>query len=166
MGIARLIALGAVVLILSSCASASREVPVLGDPGKVAVLVGEWRGEYTSPMTGRTGTIYFALQEGTGAAEGDVVMIRDRSTAVNWEDRVTIASARHLAEVLSIRFVRMETGLVTGRLEPYVDPDCGNVHTTTFYGEVRDGRVMTGSFVSVSDAHRLHTGGWTATRVR
>jgi len=166
MGIARLIALGAVASILSSCASASRQVPVFGEPDKVAVLAGEWRGEYTSPMTGRKGTIYFALQEGSDAAEGDVVMIRDRSTVVNWEDQVTIASARHLAEVLNIRFVRMETGLVTGRLEPYVDPDCGSVHTTTFYGEVKDGRVISGSFVSVSAAHRLHTGGWTATRVR
>jgi len=166
MGIARMIALGAVVTILSSCASASRQIPVLGDPDKVAVLVGEWRGEYTSPMTGRKGTIYFALQEGSDAAEGDVVMLPDRSTVVNWEDRVTIASARHLAEVLNIRFVGTESGLVTGRLEPYVDPDCGNVHTTTFYGEIKDGRVINGSFVSVSAAHRLHTGGWTATRVR
>lgn len=166
MGIARLIALGAVVTILSSCASASRQVPVLGDRDKVAVLVGEWRGEYTSPMTGRKGTIYFALQEGGDAAEGDVVMLPDRSTVVNWEDQVTIASARHLAEVLSIRFVGMESGLVTGRLEPYVDPDCGSVHMTTFYGEIKNGRVINGSFVSVSAAHRLHTGGWTATRVR
>jgi hypothetical protein len=93
-------------------------------------------------------------------------MIPERNTVVNWQDQVTIASARHLAEVLTIRFVQMESGLVTGRLEPYVDPDCGNVHTTTFYGEVKDGRTISGSFVSVSSAHRLHTGGWTATRVR
>jgi hypothetical protein len=166
MGIARLIGLATLVSVLSSCASASRQVPVTGDSEKVAVLVGEWRGEYTSPMTGRKGSMYFALHEGSEAAEGDVVMIPNKGNVVNWEDRVTFASARHLAEVLPIRFVRLESGLVSGRLEPYVDPDCGNVHMTTFFGEVRDGRVIRGSFVSLSTAHRLYTGKWSAVRVR
>lgn len=166
MVIARFIGLAAAVSILSSCASSSRQVPVLGSGDNIASLVGEWRGEYTSPMTGRKGTIYFALQEGGEVAEGDVVMIPNKGTVVNWEDQVTITSARHLAEVLTIRFVRLENGLVSGRLEPYVDPDCGNVHTTTFFGEVRDRRLIRGSFVSLSEAHRLHTGDWSAVRVR
>jgi hypothetical protein len=166
MGIARFIGLAAAVSILSACASGSRQVPVLGNSEDVAVLVGEWRGEYTSPMTGRKGTIYLALREGGEAAEGDVVMIPNRGDVVNWEDQVTIASARHLAEVLTIRFVRTESGLVSGLLQAYVDPDCGNVHLTTFFGEVRKGRTISGSFVSHSASHALHTGDWSAVRVR
>jgi hypothetical protein len=166
MGIARFVGLAAAVAVLSSCASASRQVPVLGNSNSVAALVGEWRGEYSSPMNGRTGSIYFALREGSQAAEGEVVMIPNKGTVVNWEDRVTMASARHLAEVLTIRFVRTESGLVSGVLEPYVDPDCGNVHLTTFFGEVTKAGGISGSFVSHSATHKLHTGDWNVVRVR
>ena len=69
--------LGLVALACLSLACASKPTPVTvtGDVGDRASLAGKWSGEYTSPATGRSGSIVFNLSPSGDAANGDVVMI-------------------------------------------------------------------------------------------
>lgn len=165
MQVARLVVLAAGATLVWGCASTTQRLPVQSASGNLAALAGEWRGEYTSPENGRTGTIYFLLQTGENSAAGDVVMLAGRGArVVDWEDRVTMASARFLAEVLTVSFVSFDNGMVSGRMGPYRDSDCGHMHVTTFFGEVQDNRIS-GRFISRSDAHEPHVGEWIANRV-
>lgn len=163
---ATLMAGAAVALTLSACASSPAFVPLPSPSENLAALGGEWRGEYKNPANGRSGTLYFSLASQEDAASGEIVVYPQGAPGiVNWENRLTLASARYLAEAMQVRFVSYQSGIVTARVGPYVDPNCGNVHVTTLFGELRNDR-LSGNFISRSEAHEPITGQWSAHRVR
>lgn len=119
---------------LVACGAVQRPVPVLGD---ARALEGEWYGEYQSPSTGRSGSITFTLEAGKDTAQGDVVM-----TPQGWDHPVEAISQPSIGErarrrTLTISFVRSREGQVTGRLDRYVDPQCGCDVVTIFQGNLR-----------------------------
>ncbi|MGH9259550.1 MAG: hypothetical protein ACRD08_06560, partial [Acidimicrobiales bacterium] len=65
----------ALAVIVAACASTPPPIPVTGTAGDITALVGEWIGEYSSPSTGRSGSISFKLSARGDTAHGDVVMI-------------------------------------------------------------------------------------------
>ena len=123
------------VPLLTACAPLPEPapLPVVGDPQDLSILVGEWWGEYSSTETGRDGRIRFSLAAERGEARGDVLMFADASAL---EDRGGSPQAALGGRTLAIRFVRLrpEDETVTGTLEPYLDPDCDCLVTTTFTG--------------------------------
>lgn len=58
-----------------ACATRPTPVTVAGESAARASLAGKWVGEYSSPTTGRTGSIVFNLAPSGDAANGDVVMV-------------------------------------------------------------------------------------------
>jgi hypothetical protein len=146
---------------------------VIGPRPGLSALVGDWSGEYTSPETGRSGSIAFKLEAGKDTAFGSIVMIPraqyDRvSTGVPVEHpNVTGAALQRPGELLTIRFVRMEGSHVVGTLDPYRDPDCGCQLTTTFRGEFTSESTIEGSFNSVGSemSHLPTSGRWKVSRV-
>jgi hypothetical protein len=162
---ARLLGGAFVVLAFGACASSPAFVPLLTPEENMVALAGEWRGEYTNAVTGRKSTLFFSLTPGEREAAGEIVVYPQGAPGVvNWERQVTLASARYLAEPLAVQFVSFESGILTARVGPYVDGNCGNVHVTTFFGELRNGRLV-GSFVTRSEAHESQSGQWSASRV-
>jgi hypothetical protein len=160
--------LGAVaaVLVASACASRAPRVPVVAAGGDVTSLVGQWAGDYSSPTTGRSGSIQFTLHAGTDSAFGDVLMVpRGMSQPIRRvEDPAAPgAAARREPSLLSISFVRVEGGSVSGRLDPYVDPDCSCTVETTFRGAA-SGDVIEGTFETRGPGGR-QTGRWRVRRV-
>lgn len=148
-----------VAMLLGGCQAASLPVPVRGT---LEPLVGEWVGEYSSPETGRGGSIVFKLEAGRDTAYGDVLMIPANidlpSTA-----RSTDPTGRP-PRVLQISFVRCEGNAVTGWLDPYPDPDTGESTATTFDGTIKGDR-LEGTFVSFLErSGTRRTGKWTVTR--
>ncbi|MGE0352979.1 MAG: hypothetical protein AB7I33_05060 [Gemmatimonadales bacterium] len=129
------------------------------------MLAGEWVGEYVSPTTGRTGSIMFTLDIGRDTAQGNVLMIpagSDRPIEPARQDMPDPGRSR--AQLLTIAFVQARDGGVSGRLDPYRDPDCGCEVTTVFSGRlVAD--TLSGTFQSV---HRpggeRRTGEWKVVR--
>jgi hypothetical protein len=130
----------------------------------VATLVGEWSGEYYSAAAQRSGTIWFKLDAVRDTAFGDVLMIprepammpAQPSAPDVWRDRT---------QVLTIKFVRVEAGHVTGAIDPYPSPEDGTLLLTVFRGAIKGDRVE-GEFMildCVNDRPPLE-GKWWATR--
>jgi hypothetical protein len=154
------------LLSLAACESQRAAIPVVAEPERLASLVGEWRGEYASPATGRSGSIVFYLAQGDDHAHGDVLMI---PSTVSSSNRPSARSATDPVppgpQILTIRLVQAEGRHVSGMLGRYRDPDCNCEVQTTFTGEINGDR-MEGTFVSLSGRPGVgrSTGWWAVTR--
>ncbi len=125
-------------------------------------LVGEWRGNFTNPEAGRTGTIAFTLRAGVSSASGNVVMIPQTADS-------SLSSAAAVARsVLKINFIRKEGRKVSGTLDPFRDPTCGCQVTTTFEGAFTDARTIEGHFSTAPlvAGPKVTNGTWKVTRVK
>jgi hypothetical protein len=152
------------MLVAAGCATTPPPpVPVTGAPADLGGLVGEWSGDYWSPTTGRRGTIRFALEAETGAARGEVWMFPADRVAAGGE---SAAGRDHVsAAALQIRFVRVgPEGAISGTVEPYRDPECDCMVSTTFTGEL-DGDRREGTYTTRGGLTHSATGGsWEARR--
>lgn len=132
-------------------------VPVIGETEDLSILVGDWWGEYTSSDTGRDGRIRFSLTASDREAKGDVLMFPAGGAGAPIDDRPETALG---GQTLGIRFVRLRPGdeTVTGTLEPYLDPGCDCMVTTTFTGRMsRDS--ISGTFETKGGPGDRTTGG-------
>ena len=143
-------------LTLSACGASRSPVPLVGAASDVSALTGEWAGDYSSAESGRD------------SAFGDVVMIptawgrplmpyREGNTAG------AVGNQQPTSTVLTIRFVRVEHGHVSGTLDPYADPQTGARLLTTFSGEL-SGKAITGTYTTRLPSGDTQTGRWTVQR--
>ncbi|HEY1953266.1 MAG TPA: hypothetical protein VGG76_10735 [Gemmatimonadaceae bacterium] len=127
-----------------ACASKPSPVNVTGTTGDRASLAGKWVGEYSSPATGRTGSIVFNLSPSGDAANGDVVMIprgydkalQPYNAAPGIAGAVAGAPGAAPSQVLTIKLVRVAGDTVSGVMDPYRDPECDCAVETTFTGRL------------------------------
>ena len=137
--------------LLTACSAAPQTpVPLVGPAGDVAALAGHWEGAYSSAATGRSGSISFALTASGDSAFGDVVMIpRGFGRQLQaWNNAAAPAgAATPRSAVLTINFVRVAQGRVTGTLAPYADPETGVQLFTAFEGRLR-GEVIEGTYTT------------------
>ena len=134
----------------AGCAGKPAAVPLQASAADMTALAGRWEGQYNSNQTGRGGSIVFTLAAGSDSAAGDVVMIpagTNRPIMREGPGRPPFTASGATPEVLTIRFVRIEGGKVSGALDPYRAPDCDCVVTTTFVGTVAGDRI-TGTFTT------------------
>ena len=158
----------AVTAALGGCTARQRAVPIVGAPGDVSALVGQWVGEYSSTETGRIGSISFTLRALGDTAHGDVVMVPNgwSQPLQPWRDETTRAAERPRPEVLTISFVRVTGNEVSGELAPYRDPGCDCALHTRFVGRLnRD--VIEGTFTTrQGQLAQEQRGRWSAKRAR
>jgi len=130
---------------------------------------GTWSGQYSSEETGRSGSITFELASAKDTAYGDVLMV-PRTHAVppvpSEHPALPITQANNPSEPLTIRFVRMSGGSVSGTLDPYNDPDCGCRVITTFAGRFTDSTTIEGTYSTQGTGigHQPSAGQWKVTR--
>ena len=164
-----LLVAASIALLTGACASpkaSSPDIPI-GAAGRedLSLLVGKWTGEYTSPDSGRTGSIVFELKSGGATASGDVLMWPKgaRGTPSGADDRELPIDT--MPQVLKVQFVRAEGDRITGTLRPYVDPDCLCDVRTVFVGVVR-GDAIEGTFTTErsEDSKKLAAGTWKVRR--
>lgn len=145
----------------------------------MASLAGQWEGSYSSAATGRSGSISFTLTTHEDSAYGDVVMIpRGFGRPLQaWGGAPAaggpgapgaVAPAQPHSQVLTISFVRVAAGRVSGTLAPYADPETGAKLFTTFEGRM-SGDTIAGSYTTHvagagGGAADTQTGEWTVTR--
>lgn len=163
-------ALPFLLLALTASACAERpeppRVPVSATAKDIEVLGGSWQGEFWSE-SGKSGPIRFTLtaEEGEAIARGDVTVlgrpIRDGLRPAN-------ATAAPVSDTLDISFVSVDasTETVSGTMEPYRDPDCDCIVTTTFTGRISRDRIR-GTFLTRGGAAYVpRVGGWEVRKVR
>ena len=143
--------------LFASCGSSEPgPVKVIAAAEDLAPLTGEWTGTYDSATTSRTGSITFHLTEDPAGAHGDVVMVPKRDFVNDREQHppqnpLYPHGMMSSASVLTIDFVRIAGGKVTGKIAPYSDPDVPEaILETHFTGQV-DGEWIEGTFVTYSD---------------
>ena len=159
---ARMSLVAATALWGAGCAWQGTPVPIVGPTES---LEGRWEGSYSSQQTGRTGSILFLLKAGTDSAFGDVVMmpVGEEEIKPPIDLRVPQSHYRN-PRLLRISFVQCEPGRVSGRLDPYPDPETGERVVTTFEGRQR-GDAFHGTFSSLyPGSGRRVTGEWSAKR--
>jgi hypothetical protein len=152
---------------LLACASKPTPVTVAGDAGDVASLAGKWSGEYSSPVTGRSGSIVFNLSNSGAAASGDVVMVpKGYGKALQRYNTGTTTPVQSgdNSQVLTIKLVRVSGDTVSGILDAYRDPQCDCSVETTFVGRVH-GDTIDGTFTTRgSQSVAPQTGTWRVKR--
>lgn len=153
-----------------ACASKPTPITVTGDAGDRASLAGKWTGEYSSSVTGRSGSIVFNLSSTGDAANGDVVMIPRGSgkALVPYGPTTTAGVAMQnpggVSQVLTIKLVRVSGDTVSGALDAYRDPQCDCAVVTTFTGRV-NGDTIDGTFATRgSQTAAPQTGTWRVKR--
>ena len=149
-------------LAVAGCEWRRTPVPIISDIGSTGLLVGSWAGEYNSTQTGRSGSISFDLASEKDTAYCDVVMVPSIQTlriATNTGTEGPTVRPQPTAEPLKLRFIRLGEGRVTGTLEPYKDPDCGCLVTTTFEGKFSATNTIEGTYVTTGSGFRQQTGG-------
>jgi len=158
----------ALAVLLWGCGSAPQApVPLVGVAGDIAALTGRWEGSYASAATGRSGSISFSLTALGDSAHGDVVMIpRGFGRPLQAWDRAAApaGAAQPRSAVLTINFVRVTAGRVSGTLAPYADPETGAKLFTMFEGRLR-GDTIAGTYATHAAASSdSQTGEWRVTR--
>jgi len=166
----RAASLGLLTLMVTGCALNPAPVPVVGDSRDISSLAGEWVGDYVGRDNGRSGSILFRLAAGTDTAHGDVVMVPRGTTGFQPNDPQSLTLRQHAwaqNSVLSIRFVRVSGGLVSGAIDPYPSPDCECQLLTTFRGTLRGNRIE-GTYTTrhVDCDMPIERGTWWAERER
>ncbi|HEY7573688.1 MAG TPA: hypothetical protein VIB08_00830 [Thermoanaerobaculia bacterium] len=169
----RLAALAFTVLAAASCSKNPNPAPVIPVDAATkedrSALVGKWTGTYISADTGRSGSIVFELKKGEKAeAQGDVLMWPKGSKDVKSPSEVKALpedQLKTMPQILTISFVESQGGVVTGTIDPYLDPDCGCQVRTTFGGTI-DGDVIVGDFTieRFDDPGKKARGNWKVTR--
>ena len=139
-------------LFISCASSEPGPVKVIGAPEDLVTITGEWIGTYESGATGRSGSITFHLTENPEGAHGDVLMVPKHEFVYDSEGHHQgMTSSGAGVGVLSIEFVRVSAGEITGKIAPYDDPEVfGATLETHFTGRV-DGEWIEGTFVTYSD---------------
>ena len=153
----------AVAVMATSCRTRPTPVPLAATDADLGRLAGEWSGSYEGNATGRSGSIVFHIRAGSDTAFGDVVMV-PRPLNIAGADRAATPRRADTPRALAIRFVRISGDTVRGRLEPYPDPDTGELLVTTFIGWLRDARTFAGTFVTTAGNGAPQGGRWRVTR--
>lgn len=152
----------------TACATKTPGIAMTASDFDLNPLVGVWRGSYSNPQTGRTGTVAFTLRAGESSATGNVVMIPRADSLLTAEDREMVNNVAESRSVLNISFIRKEGGSVNGTLDPYRSPDCDCIVRTNFQGVFTDAATIQGTFtvVPTKPGSSISTGTWKVTRVK
>jgi hypothetical protein len=157
------------LLVVAGCAYNPPPIPVIAAAPAAAVwLEGQWLGEYEAVPGERSGTIAFTLRAGRDTAFGDVLMVPrtnpGRSVAGPPGDTRATPPVR-AAQALSVSFVRVKDGSVSGELDPYIDPDIGCLVQTVFVGTLQPGNTLAGTFVTRDESgYIVQRGTWRVSR--
>jgi len=152
------------VAFLIACGGSQAPVPMVGQEADVSQLAGEWFGEYSSVESGRSGSITFKLIAGSDTATGDVIMSPRFNVRPQTGQVQPTGPAPGTIQALTINFVRVTGGQVSGSLASYTDPTCGCTLHTTFVGRLR-GDTLGGTYTSLHEQSRdVQRGRWQVVR--
>lgn len=154
-----------VALVVGCRTTPQMPVQLQGDPTSISHLAGSWAGEYWGAAGGRGGSLSFSLRSGSDSLFGDVTMVDPRGQTIRSADASDV-HAQHVGspQQLRIDFVAVRNDSLRGVLEPYIGPDCQCAVSTTFFGQLKGGKI-TGTFQSRHSGRVQAEGSWEMKRV-
>jgi hypothetical protein len=139
-------------MFLLSCGSSQPAgVHVIGTPEDLVPITGEWSGTFESAGTGRSGSITFHLTENPEGAHGDVLMVPKQELLFDGDHHQRPRSMTSGSNLLSIEFVRISGNEISGKIEPYPDPETPEATLETHFSGRLAGDWIEGTFVTYSD---------------
>lgn len=145
----------------SGCSSQS-SFRVDASQADLTALEGNWSGSFKSNDSQWSGTIEFSLTAGKDTAYGKVIMTprgsKEPYLPAMRENRIVIGP--RLNRFLTIHFVRVEEGAISGTLKPYFDPESGQDVTVIFYGRIIDDTLEGTYKSSAENVLGKRTGTW------
>jgi hypothetical protein len=156
-----------VVAAVSACRFTPTHVPLRGSATDIAKLAGKWDGDYSSAQSGRSGAIIFEITAGVDTAHGDVLMTPTEGQPLRATDAGTLVHSQHVrsTELLTVRFVTIEDGMIRGVLESYIAPDCQCSVNTVFRGTITGDRIE-GTYTTRGPSALVQEGRWAVSRRR
>ncbi len=125
----------------------------------MSLMVGEWKGEYSSEASGKFGIIEFNLTKGADDAHGQVFMKESLGPHSLQQPLVTT-----YFRPLAIKFVHAGDEVIHGIVDPYTDLKRNVTVHTSFKGKVI-GDVMEGTYIStIEETNQSYIGKWKVTR--
>ena len=113
-------------------------------------LDGRWIGEYKSDEVKRKGYISFALSAEKHKAIGGISMVSGDKQKVGRPGSSTRRrSGGQKREPLTITFVEIEDGKVSGKVTPFFDPSLKSEIHTVFEGQLYGEEILEGTFSSI-----------------
>lgn len=152
--------------VVLACAGTPPPVTVVGTESDFATLDGSWSGEYWGSGAGRSGSIVFEVKADSHAATGDVAMTpRGSNRPLHRAHDAGVGEASiPSTQLLTIRFVQIADGRVSGELDPYHSPDCNCTLLTRFLGSLR-GDTISGTYETRGERTAERTSGeWRVVR--
>jgi hypothetical protein len=144
-----------IALLAAACSSSSKPEPESAAPGfplqadeaSLKMLDGRWEGEYYNVTQKRGGTIVLEFSGKRATGNGDVLLIPKGSSEALKPSRppTEAETLAQMPRITSIEFVKAEGGNLSGKMDPFIDPDCNCEVMATFYGKVT-GDVIEGNF--------------------
>lgn len=133
-----------------------------GDKTGMKALAGRWIGEYKSKVTGRHGYISFALSGDKNKAVGGISMVSAKKGKSGKPGSVTRRlSGGEKRKPLTITFVEIEGGKVSGKVSPFFEPKYNSMVHSVFEGTLYGGEVLEGTFTStIADTGSSYSGTW------
>jgi hypothetical protein len=127
--------------------SAAPSFPLEADPASLQMLDGRWEGQYYNETAKRGGTIVLEFSGKRATGNGDVLLIPKGSTEALKPSRPPTEeeTLKQMPRITSIQFVKAEAGSLSGKMDPFIDPDCNCEVMATFYGKVT-GDTIEGTF--------------------
>ncbi|HEY2824101.1 MAG TPA: hypothetical protein VGI83_01005 [Gemmatimonadales bacterium] len=160
----------AAMMMMPGCATRPAQVPASIDPAGRMLLTGEWSGTYESPSKSRSGYITFELEQDADSTvcRGDVLMVPRENgqpvrTPITGVDPRT--GQQYVApRLLAIEALRVTGDKLSGRIEPYNDPETMHPVRTSFEGRIK-GEAIRGSLVTTDEqTGQQFMGTWVVTR--
>jgi hypothetical protein len=127
--------------------SAAPSFPLQADEASLKMLDGRWEGEYYNVTQKRGGTIVLEFSGKRATGNGDVLLIpKGMSEALKPSRPPTEEETlRQMPRITSIQFVKAEGGTLSGKMDPFMDPECNCEVMATFNGQVT-GDTIEGTF--------------------
>jgi hypothetical protein len=153
-----IITIFALILAVQGCSSS--KVEVIGEKTDIKSIEGKWEGSYSNPNNGRSGSISFTLKAGQDSATGVVIMMPHGSSAPYAHSY----KSEDNPQPLKISFVAVSGGVIRGKLDPYLDPECNCTIETSFEGTVKKNTVEGTFYSKRAETGDASSGTWNVSR--
>ena len=161
--------IGSIASIMFGCALTSTPdiKEVSGTTFDIAQLTGTWEGNFDSTVTQRSGTITLELnQEGQREVGSILLQYQKKHPKVHAPKGHNIKKTGTYTKTkpLSVEFIAIEDGKISGTVTPYLDPIFSRKIFSTYEGKLIGNRIE-GTYTSrIGQNGNSFTGSWWAVR--